>query len=117
MSALSTTFPKALSRLGLAQNSDPVIVAVSGGADSVVLLRLLAEHLPAMRLVAAHLDHAQRKESKEDARFVARLCRRLGVPLHTGVLDEGKGLSEETMRDRRREFLVAVAECVFLLEK
>ncbi len=109
MNSLSATFQKALAQLGLT-GAEPIVVAVSGGVDSVILLRLLAEQRPALRLVAAHLDHAQRKESKEDARFVARLCRRLNIPLHTGVLDEGRGLSEEAMRDRRREFLLQVAQ-------
>jgi tRNA(Ile)-lysidine synthase len=62
-------------------------VALSGGADSVALLLLLWAHWPARRprLVAFHFDHRLRgAESTADARFCARLCRALGVPLESG---------------------------------
>jgi tRNA(Ile)-lysidine synthase len=62
-------------------------VALSGGADSVALLLLLWAHWPRRRtrLVAFHFDHRLRgAESTVDARFCARLCRGLGVPLDCG---------------------------------
>jgi tRNA(Ile)-lysidine synthase len=62
-------------------------VAVSGGADSVALLRLL---LPLCRAtgivpVVLHFDHRLRgAASAADARFVARLARQLGLACQTG---------------------------------
>ena len=54
-------------------------VGVSGGADSVALLHLLATR--ALPMVAVHLDHQLRgPESDEDAAFTLRLCQSLGVP-------------------------------------
>ena len=49
-----------------------VLVGVSGGADSVGLLRALLE--VGAGAVAAHLDHALRPESADDAAWVAELC-------------------------------------------
>lgn len=69
-----------------------LLLAVSGGADSLALLRLLhalyppktadhPEEKPAgYRLVVAHFDHSLRPESAEDAAFVAELCQRLQLP-------------------------------------
>ena len=63
-------------RLIGAQNK--IVVAVSGGADSVVLLDLLArerEHL-GLHLIVAHFNHQLRdSESEEDEHFVADLAR------------------------------------------
>ena len=62
---------------------DRVIAAVSGGADSVVLLHAL-HGLRAklnMELVAAHLDHGLRgEEGREDAAFVKGYAASLGLP-------------------------------------
>ena len=58
----------------------PVLVGVSGGADSVGLLRALLE--VDARPVVAHLDHALRPESPDDAAWVRELCAELGVPCH-----------------------------------
>lgn len=57
-------------------------VAVSGGADSVALLTLLAHHAPQVRPHVVHLDHEIRdaETSSADARFVAGLSSRLGHP-------------------------------------
>jgi tRNA(Ile)-lysidine synthase len=59
-----------------------VVVAVSGGVDSVALLHLLAALREERRLHlhVAHLDHALREASREDAEFVRRLAARWGLP-------------------------------------
>ena len=85
-----------------------VVVAVSGGVDSVVLLDMLAkkgEH----ELVVAHFDHGMRDDSASDARFVVALAERYGVPceVRRESLD---GASEERARFRRYAFLFSVAK-------
>ncbi len=62
----------------------PVIVGVSGGADSVCLLHLLAGLAPPWHLAlhVAHLDHNVRPDSAEDAAFVQRLAEGLELPFH-----------------------------------
>src|ERR1035438_10912250 len=62
----------------LMRASDRVAVAVSGGADSVALLRVLLELRTALGIVIsiAHFNHALRGEASEaDEAFVAELAR------------------------------------------
>ena len=57
-----------------------VLCAVSGGADSVAMLRLLCES-EMHSVTVAHFEHGIRaKDSLEDAAFVEKLCDNLGVP-------------------------------------
>lgn len=67
-----------------------IVVGVSGGADSVALLRLLAElwqshpRTDHRHLIAAHYNHGMRGEqSAEDQRFVAALAKSLAVEFAT----------------------------------
>ena len=74
-------------REGLFATGDRVLVAVSGGPDSVALLHLLVRLAPelGLDLGVAHFDHGLRGEdSRADADFVADLARRLGLPCHQG---------------------------------
>jgi len=67
---------------------DRVLVAVSGGPDSVALLHLLVRLRSewALHLGVAHFDHGLRgAESRADSEFVADLARRLDLPCHTGA--------------------------------
>lgn len=68
---------------------DSVVVAVSGGADSVALLDVLV-HLTdlRLRLMVAHLNHALRgRESDEDEAFVHSLAARYGLPVVSKTVD------------------------------
>ena len=82
--------------VGLAPDA-PVLVALSGGADSVYLLHLVAASKPRPPLVAVHVDHGLRgEESREDAAFCARLAASLGVAFVRRKLDlEAEGGSLE----------------------
>jgi tRNA(Ile)-lysidine synthase len=63
------------------------VIAVSGGSDSVGLLRLLHAIAPSvgLSLSVAHLDHGVRGESAQaDAAFVAELAEALGLPFDVG---------------------------------
>ena len=57
-----------------------IIVAVSGGIDSVVLLDMLARS-GGHNLVVAHFDHGMRDDSAADARFVELLAAKYGLSL------------------------------------
>ena len=70
-----------------------VLVAVSGGADSVALLRAMAalKTTGEGRLHAAHLNHHLRsEESDADEAFVVELCRRCGVDCEVGEIPPGR---------------------------
>ena len=67
-----------------------VAVAVSGGADSVALLRVLLELRPELGIIlfVAHFNHQLRAtESDGDERFVAELARKLELPFFAGRAD------------------------------
>src|SRR4051812_8743325 len=84
---------------------EPVLVGLSGGVDSVVLLHLLrrAGH----PVVAAHLDHGLRPDSAADAAWVAAQCRAWGIPLHCERQAVAKG--EAAARGARHAFLARIA--------
>ncbi len=73
----------------LPEGVDSIVVAVSGGVDSVVLLHLLQRIASCHRLVlhVAHLNHHIRPEADGDARFVEELCRRLNIRCHSESCD------------------------------
>lgn len=88
-----------------------VLVGVSGGADSVALLRALATR-GAGRLVVAHFNHALRGEASDaDAAFVARLADELALPYETGraMTSAVRNGLEESARNARYEFFKAAA--------
>jgi tRNA(Ile)-lysidine synthase len=91
----------------------PGVVAVSGGADSVALLRALQTDYPAT-LTVAHLNHQLRgEESAADEVFVRELASQLGLPCRVrsvavATLARGANL-EATARRLRYEFFTTVA--------
>lgn len=101
-------FKKSAKHAGLCA-SEKLVVAVSGGVDSVVLLDLIVKNHPADNILVAHLDHGIRKESGRDAKFVAELAKEYGVHFALKKLKLGK-VSEEESREKRYAFLRNTAE-------
>ena len=85
-----------------------LVLAVSGGVDSVVLLDMLSKR-PGLELVVAHFDHGIRDDSADDVEFVAGLAKKYGLLFETKREELGKKASEEMARTRRYEFLREVA--------
>jgi tRNA(Ile)-lysidine synthase len=89
------------------------VVAVSGGSDSVGLLRVLHALGPKLGLTlsVAHLDHGVRGEAaRADAEFVAGLAERLGLPCDLGHWRPTReGHFEADARRARYEWLAQVA--------
>lgn len=94
-----------------------VLAAVSGGADSICLLHLLAQLGPELRfsVAAAHFDHHLRPDSGRDAAFVRDFCAARGILCRVGggdvaayARDRGLGL-EEAGRALRYQFLTRCA--------
>jgi len=93
-----------------------VLVAISGGPDSVALLRGLCEvrQIGKGRLVAAHFNHRLRPEAEGEAEFVAKLSEQLEIECHLGLAEfptrsEGDGI-EAAARAARYDFLLQTAE-------
>jgi tRNA(Ile)-lysidine synthase len=93
-----------------------VIAGVSGGADSVAMLRALHELAPraGFLVAAAHFNHRLRaSESDRDEAFVRDLCRDLDVALEVEqaqALAVGMPNLEEAAREARHDFLRRVAD-------
>src|SRR6478672_9581158 len=83
---------------------DGIVVAFSGGPDSAALLWGLSELAPrlALRLFAAHLDHAMDAGSAARAAAAARLAGRLGVPCIGARREIPCGESREAAARRAR---------------
>jgi tRNA(Ile)-lysidine synthase len=98
-----------------------VVVGVSGGADSVCLLHVLAEwrRKLGIKLHVAHLNHQIRGiESQADAEYVSNLAGSLGIPITIDSQDvaayrtERKCSLEEAARELRYAFFARVARKV-----
>lgn len=105
-------------RYALLPHGARVVVAVSGGPDSLCLLHLLGRLREARRLTlhVAHLDHRLRPDSADDARFVAEVARAWQLPVVVEQADvaalaqrQGEGL-EAAARAARLDFLARAAQ-------
>lgn len=103
-------------RLDLPFDGGTLIIAVSGGADSVSLLLAIHDLTQRKklghRIVAAHFDHGLRgAESDADAAFVRELTAGIGIELalKRGTV-EAKGNLEQNARDARYTFLAETAK-------
>jgi len=110
---------RTVKRHSLLQKGDKVLVACSGGPDSVALLHLLYQLRDKykLQLYLAHVNHGLRgKDSDRDEKFVRRLAGELGIPLFVKRADvkkfaKQKGLSlEEAARLVRYEFFESLAK-------
>jgi tRNA(Ile)-lysidine synthase len=117
MRRANTPIPKAIPKLAIPEGfvpDEPQLVGVSGGRDSVALLHWLHAH-DFEKLTAMHLDHRLRAESGEDALFVQKFARSLGVECIIGTaeiaaLAKKQRLSIETAaRHARHEFFARTA--------
>jgi tRNA(Ile)-lysidine synthase len=95
------------------QGAEPLILAVSGGPDSIALLLLAAAVRRRDTIIAATVDHHLRPAAAEEARFVHQVCARIGV--HHRTLDvkvedkEGVGV-QASAREARYRALVWYAK-------
>lgn len=117
---LLETVRSAITAHSMIRPGDRVLVAVSGGADSIVLVHALHALAPEFGcdLVVAHLDHGLRAASASDARFVADVAASLGLQAVceradvVGLAASRRGGLEEAGRIARREFLARTAVAV-----
>jgi tRNA(Ile)-lysidine synthase len=91
---------------------ETVLVAVSGGADSVALLHVLRQLAPTwrLRLHGLHVDHGLRPDAASDAEVVRALGDRLAVPVEVERVRVGPGSLEAAARAARYAALEAAAD-------
>ncbi len=115
VTGVEAALQQALATADLAAYDGPLVVGVSGGPDSLMLLDCLARVGPAERLVVAHLDHALRPTSADDTALVARAAAERGLRFVAERADvgaqarEGRQSLEAAGRAARYDFLARVA--------
>lgn len=94
---------------------DKILVALSGGADSVSLLCSLVSFFPTCKLYACHVNHMLRgSEADRDEAFVRDICTKLGVTLDVLKIDvnavakQKKQSTELAARNIRYDFFKQV---------
>lgn len=104
-----------LKDLEMVRQGDRVVAAVSGGADSVCLLEVLARVSRELdlKLAVAHFDHGLREgQDESETTFVRGLAEGMGLPVFTEKanppLQDRAGALEERARDARYGFLERV---------
>ncbi|MBI5453585.1 MAG: tRNA lysidine(34) synthetase TilS [Deltaproteobacteria bacterium] len=115
---IEKTFRNTIKRLGMLRKGDSVLAAVSGGADSIVMFRLLSSVKGELdlKLSVCHLNHNMRgAESRRDLEFVKKTARAGGLEFFGKTLRKGslaiKGRSlQEAAREERYAFFEEAAK-------
>ena len=111
--ALLNRVKRTIVRHGLLEKGDKVLVACSGGADSMALVHILKELTQewGLKLAIGHFNHRLRRAASIDERFVIQTAGKLGLPVYVRREDirsyaNRAGLNvEEAGRERRYAFL------------
>ncbi len=106
-----------IEKYSLLNNGERVLIGVSGGPDSMVLLNILntLKNEFKLKLFVAHLDHMLRKDSFKDAEFVKNAAERLKIPYigaKIKIRKLAKGSLEEIARNARLNFLFKTAKII-----
>jgi tRNA(Ile)-lysidine synthase len=83
---LDTRFAEYIQSMTLVHRGDSIVLAVSGGIDSMTMLHLFASMRSQwdLRLAVAHVNHQLRgQESLDDEKFVQDCVQSLDIPLYT----------------------------------
>jgi tRNA(Ile)-lysidine synthase len=92
----------------------PLLLAFSGGPDSLALLHLFLEYQKThpVRLALAHIDHGWRAESASEAVQIASMAKQLGLVLHQKTLDPEtiQGNLEAACREARLKYFVSLCQ-------
>ncbi len=83
----------------LLENAENILLGVSGGPDSLVMLELFFKFKKyfGINIAAAHLDHLFREESTSEADFVGKKAKSMGIDFHRKTVDVPKIVEKEKM--------------------
>lgn len=93
---------------GLVRAGEPLLVLLSGGADSVCLLHVAASL--GARAAALHVNHGLRPEAADEEALCRSLCERLGVPLTVESLELRASTGPGNLQAEARTARYALAE-------
>jgi tRNA(Ile)-lysidine synthase len=114
---LDTRFAEYIQSMTLVHRGDSIVLAVSGGIDSMTMLHLFASMRSQwdLRLAVAHVNHQLRgQESLDDEKFVQDCVQSLDIPLYTERVDTygcaatNRLSKQEAARQLRYEFFERV---------
>lgn len=101
-------------RFQMVTPGEAVLVAVSGGVDSMTLLHVLRRLPLNLRLAVFHLNHGLRPESADEAKMVSRICEGWSLPCLIKEIDGERlrraGSLEAVARGERYRLLAKVAQ-------
>lgn len=115
------TILNTINKYNLINPDDIIVVAVSGGPDSMCLLDnliSLKEELKIKQIIVAHLNHMIREESKAETEYVENYCKDKNIECYTKFVDiiekakEQKIGTEEAGRKARYDFFDEISEKV-----
>ncbi|HMQ07657.1 MAG TPA: tRNA lysidine(34) synthetase TilS [Saprospiraceae bacterium] len=90
-------------------NCKKILIAVSGGVDSLLLLHSLIAN--GIQVEVAHVDHQTRRNvSAHDKAFVQYICKRWNIPCHVGYFSYRKGNFHDEARQYRQQWLNEIYE-------
>lgn len=112
---------KTIKKYNLIENGDKLVLAVSGGPDSIAMLNILKELQEEQsklnfEIVVAHINHMIRKEAKEDEEYVRDYCQKNKIRFYSKSIDvqkianNNKIGTEEAGRIVRYEFFDEILE-------
>lgn len=108
---LHAKIQRTIHRRHLFERDQRLLVAVSGGQDSLCLIKLLLDLQPkwAWNLAIAHCDHCWREDSQANADHVENLARNWHIPFYLETANEPVN-SEATARNWRYHALTTIAQ-------
>lgn len=102
---------KEISKNELFTENETVVIALSGGVDSMVLFDILRNIESNLKLVIAHVNHKQRKESEAEYTKIKALADKLRIPFEGYSLNmEVKRNFHDESRNQRYDFFKVVAQ-------
>lgn len=101
-------------------NNVSIVVATSGGPDSMVLLTLLStvKKEKNLKIICAHVNHKLRKESEKEAQMVKEYCTKSNIIFEYKEINHYQGNTENYAREKRYEFfehLIKKYQATYLL--
>lgn len=106
---MSLDLVKLVENKNLFQENEPIIVALSGGIDSMVLFDILSKlnH----KIVIAHVNHNKRQESIDEYLYIEKMAKEKGIPFEGySIIDDAKTNFHHDARLKRYEFFRAIAQ-------
>lgn len=97
-----------LKKYNLIQKGETIVVALSGGVDSMVLFHSLKSL--GFNVIVAHVNHKKRVESDMEEENIIKLCKSTDTPYEILHLDKISKNFEATAHNKRYEFFINVAK-------